>query len=86
MTDYGEKAEKDLKRVFLNDWLDSMGLLDSLDEYECCCGLWFLLALQCNNPFWFPEHFVPCVFGLDSVTSVFLVGLCVGGRQVCVTC
>ena len=45
MDGYNEKVETDLKRVVMNDWLDLMGLLDSLNGYERCYGMWFLLAL-----------------------------------------
>ena len=35
-----------------------------------CCGLWFLLVLQCNRRSWFPYVQALCAAcGLDSVTS-----------------
>ena len=54
-----------------SEWLVGlMGLLDSQDGNGRCCGLWFLLALQCNNLFWFPACLsLRCCVCLNTIPS-----------------
>ena len=52
MVGYGENVGTYLKDLVLNGCLDLMGLLDSLDGYERCCGL-VIAYSSLQHPFWF---------------------------------
>ena len=64
------------------------GIVDLLDGYDrvVVCGSCLLSSVTNTSVLCVSEHFVLCVPTWYSITSVFLVGLCVGSRQVYVTC
>ena len=85
---HDSKTVIDLKSLVLTSWMDLMGFSDSLDGYEraMVCSSCLFSSVMSTSVSCVSVQSVLCILTWYSVTSVFLVVLYVGSRQVYVKC